>query len=75
VFVSHAGGHKRGFVAFLREEFKRSHPALEVCADDYSMKIAGSATPAIEAALGDAFVGATSAHPPCKAPVFSTTCL
>jgi hypothetical protein len=58
VFISHAGEEKRGFVAFLREEFKRRYPALEVFVDEYSLKMGGSAMPAIEAALGDAFVGA-----------------
>jgi hypothetical protein len=63
VFISHAGQEKRGFVAFLREEFKRSHPALDVFVDEYSLKMGGSAMPAIEAALGDAFVGATPPQP------------
>jgi hypothetical protein len=58
VFISHAGEEKRGFVAFLLEEFNRRYPALEVFVDEYSLKMGGSAMPAIEAALGDAFVGA-----------------
>jgi hypothetical protein len=52
-------------VAFLREEFQRSHPALEVFVDKYSLKMGGSAMPAIEAALGDAFVGAAPMHGHC----------
>jgi hypothetical protein len=59
VFISHAGEHRRGFVASLREEFRRSYPALEVFVDEHSLKVEGSAMPAIEAALQDAFVGAT----------------
>jgi hypothetical protein len=62
VFISHAGEQKRGFVAFLREEFKRSYPALKVFVDESSLEMGGNAMPAIEAALGDAFVGAAPMH-------------
>jgi hypothetical protein len=67
VFISHAGEQKRGFVAFLRKEFNDHHAALKVFVDESSLEMGGSAMPAIEAALGDAFVGTTPMHPHCCA--------
>jgi hypothetical protein len=65
VFISHAGEQKRGFVDFLLKEFKDLHPALEVFVDEHSLDKGGNALPAMNAALGDAFVGkllVTSSH-------------
>jgi hypothetical protein len=82
VFISHAGEQKRGFVDFLRKEFNDRHAALEVFVDQYSLKMGGSAMPAIEAALGDAFVGTLpTMHVPCLCipqvclPLFCSACL
>jgi hypothetical protein len=57
VFISHAGEQKRGFVDFLLDKFNELHPALKVFVDEYTLDKGGDALPAINAALGDAFVG------------------
>jgi hypothetical protein len=52
------GGAEEQLCGLLLEEFKRSYPALEVFVDELSSEMGARALPAIEAALGDAFVGA-----------------
>jgi hypothetical protein len=58
VFISHAGEQKAGFVDVLWQEFGRKYPVLKVFVDELSLQKGEGAMPAINRALGDAFVGA-----------------